>query len=575
MIIEFSDNSKMHAAISLANRRRYYDALCIFAQIESYESVLNQIACLVEMQDIGYAVDTYYYAKQTYGATHALYSDVVLLGGAVENLLRFCEPSSGNALSNDGSIHADRTLLVNVENSDEEDFSAPDLDYAADTFLYDDPTLSPNNFYDVKSPRYFDSLRVNMEKCIMDGDEAGAKKYAKRILDLETDHLPTLETQISLTLYTEKHKKGLPYVERLSLVEGGSTAAIGGAIEILMRLNPRKHVDLLKKLLHKASEIIDDILPYDLEDYVYLATDYLHDAALAYKFAEVLYKNYKQVNLEALHVCACAFFNFGNKNLAKDAALSFLHAMPKNYYAKILVEYVLKNMSDEQNEHLDIAPRVLRHFAIPTAVSLYAHDRLYALLDVQSQFVLTDEALFYLSVLMAHCKSLILTNRQKDYTKVVSFLRTLVAVCEFENVPQFLTFAKAQLLCTMPDQCMTETLIYRLINFGVQEKIDIGLPGSNYRLDFSQVNPTDALFSRAFSLCASLVRIDEPQIYAEAYQKIAAALPLDQKDENLVHKLAFAMFCVCIKNFIEMPEAEFFAESDYTLYREWRAAIKK
>lgn len=575
MKIELSENTKMHTAISLANRRRYYDALCIFAQIESYESVLNQIACLAEMQDVGYAVDTYYYAKRTYGSTHAVYSDVLLMGDAAKSIVQFCETNAKHARENDGAIHAEKTLLADFgAPDDEDDYSAPDLDYAADTVLYDDPSLSANNFYDVKSTRYFDSLRVNMEKCIMNGDEAGAKRYAKRLLDVETDHLPTLEAQISLTLYTEKYKKGFVYVERLAQTEGGSHAAVGGAIDIVMHLNPHKHLDILKILMQKALDVLEDVNAYDLEDYVYIATSLLCDFELAYKFAEALYRDYKHASLEALHVCACAFFNYGKWNMAKEASISLLRAVPKNDYARILSEYVRQTPCAKNQMPMETPPRVLRHFCMPTKVTLYAHRQLCAMLDADDKLKLTDDELFYISVLLAHCKYLILTNRKKEYMDIITFLRTILEVYDFADMEQFLTFAKSQLLSTMPDQCISETLVNRLIKFGVQEKIDVALPTGCYKLDIAKVDSSNAIFVRAFAVCASLVRIDSPKKYEKAFAEICDTVQVDFDAEDISYNLAFAMLCICIKGFAELPEAEFFVEGQYSLYREYRAMKK-
>lgn len=573
MKIEFSNTTKMRAAIGLANKQRFYDALCLFAQLDSYESLLNQIACLCEMEDTPYAVDLYRLAKQKYCATHAVYADVKSFGEVTETILNFCENDKKYAAKCDGKIRADKSLLIDFSAFyDDDDFGAPDLNYAADSVLYEDPTLASNNFFDVKSTQYFDSLRVNMEKCFMNGDEAGAKRYGKRLLDLDTDHLPTLEAQISLILYLENYKKGIVYAERLANAQGGSHAAVGGAIDIIMRTNPQKHTDTLAKLIAKAVEVINDVQLYDLEDYVYIATNYLHDVNAAYKFACVLFENYKNASLEALKMCACAFYNSGDTQKAKDAAISLLRAVPTDCYAKILWEFIKRMPYSKNQLPMDLAPRVLRHFCLPTRLTVYANAQLCRRLDVEGDLRLGSEDLFYVSVLMLHCKSLILSNQRKEYYEIATFLRALMATFLPEDNAEFVEFAKSQLLTTMSDQCLEESLVSRLISLGYKGKAFVGLTNGSYLLDFSKVRKVSKLFVDAFSICATLCRVDDAEKYLIAYKSLVERVQVNKKDPSCIHQVAYAMLCICRKNFSDALEADFFAENEADLYLKYVAA---
>ena len=243
MKIELTDKTKMHTALSLADKGQFYDALCIFSQVDSYESMINRIMCLCQTEDSAYAVDVYRLAKQKYGLTHALYTDCMKLAenfSALKSVVQFCEPDRTVTLKYEGTIHADKSLLVNFYDEFDDNYPSPDLNYAGDTAMFDDPQYASNNFYDVKSVKYLESLRVNMERCYRGGDDEGAEKYAQRLLDADTDHIPTLEAQISLALYREDYKKGVRFAKRLANTDGGSYASIGGAIEILFKVNDKR-----------------------------------------------------------------------------------------------------------------------------------------------------------------------------------------------------------------------------------------------------------------------------------------------------------------------------------------------
>ena len=57
MTIDLTDKVIMSAALDLVEKGEYFDALCLFARVDGYESLLNQIGCLCELRDVGYAID--------------------------------------------------------------------------------------------------------------------------------------------------------------------------------------------------------------------------------------------------------------------------------------------------------------------------------------------------------------------------------------------------------------------------------------------------------------------------------------------------------------------------------------
>lgn len=566
MIIKISDGSKLHSGICLANSRRYYDALCAFVQVDCYESALNRIVCLCAREDIGFAVDLYHFVKQRY-PNRSVYADVKSFSPLTDGLLSFCEPNASYARKHDGKIPANRQFLVELPLPQEEDWSSPDLNYAGDSFLFDDPNLSAGKIYDAQSTDYFDSLRVNMEKCFVEGDERVAQKYGNRLLQIETYHLPTLEAQISLVLYTQKYKKGIVFAQRLAQTEGASHAALGGAIEILMRVNALKHLDTLRVLMQKALEIVDEVTLFDLQDYVYVATTLLQDLEMAYKFAKQLYDNRKDCDLEGLKMCACAFFNYGDEALARDAAYDLQRVVPESVYAQILRKFVMETPFAKNQLPLDVPPRVFRHFCMPQKLVVYAKRQLARSLSYCEQSTLDKTAYFYLSVLALYGRSLVLTNQHKDYLENASFLRVVLENLPSENFDDFVEFAKDNLFSTLNDQSLSEILIYRLAEQNFDRKLFVGLTSGYYVLDFSKIHSNDKLFLHSFAVCASLVRIDNVDKFQTAYTALRDCCP--KYDD--AYKFAYAMLCECVANFEHSAEAEFFDEEKRLLHKRYVA----
>ncbi|MBQ3067268.1 MAG: hypothetical protein IJD18_04485, partial [Clostridia bacterium] len=59
MKLEFSDKNILQAGLTAVNKGQLYKAICLFARVNSYESMLNQLACFCFMGENGYATDLY------------------------------------------------------------------------------------------------------------------------------------------------------------------------------------------------------------------------------------------------------------------------------------------------------------------------------------------------------------------------------------------------------------------------------------------------------------------------------------------------------------------------------------
>lgn len=576
MKIEINEHTKMHAAIELAQKGKFYDALCLFAQVESYESALNRIACLCLSDNEPFAIDFYFITKQKYPDC-ALYSDLKnYYEWIVQPVLDFCERDRKYAIAGEGSRHADKSLLAIYGDDDLEDFPMPDLDYVKDEQLLYDPRYSPDKFYDVNSEEYLDFLRINMERLFSEGESREAQQYVKRILDIETDHLPTLETQISLCLYSEKYKLGVPFAERLAEVEGGSHAAVGGAIEILVRQNPKRHLPALKKLMEKARRL--KVNSFDLEDYVYIASDILHSPQLAAEFAERLFKD-RLITLEGYKICACAFWNVGDFDKAKDATITILRILPENEFARIMLEYINSEKDDEEavRTPFKFTSRFLRHYYMPDKLAVFAQSRLVAELEaLGGDMHLPDNCYQYLLVEVASCRSLMITNQRNDYFETSTYISIFLRSFPPQNLDKFVEFAGQALFSVMCDQSINEFIISCLLVYGYKGKLFVGMMTNRYYLlDFSQLDERDEMFCYAFAICASLREISDPAKYIVAYHNICEKVHPGDDEDGIYHKFAYAMLCLCVKGFNRRDEADYFPEVERDLYKRYKRALKE
>ncbi len=585
MNIVISDSTKLRAAIALANKGQFYDAICIFAQIDNYESCVNRILCWCHLTPFSFAAaDLYARTKQLF-PERSVYSDVSAYCPLTNQLLKVCECGTDVY---DGPIRTDSSLLIKRGMSPaDDDISEQDLAMFEDLALIEDLRYSPNNFYDVNSETYFTYLRVSMRKCQLLGDEKKLKEYAKKLLAVNTGHMPTLEAQIEYVLNYGSLKKGVVYAKRLAKCENASVLALRGAIEILSRLeNPDEK--LFSVLLHKiADKTLRD--PNDLRDYTYFASEFLHDDQLAYEFAVQLI-NSCEPTIEVLHVCACAFYNYGDIDLAKNAAYMAFRSAPEDVLSVALYRYISQNATTERRLRLDIPPRAVYYV---NNRGLWSDTvRVFSVaefLDNCSHFfvpkTLLDRAKFNLKVMLAKQKRVLEVERFNDLALVIRHLRMMtcgvsadydeteqlvgeVLTVRPENVEMFVNFAKIQLANPVNNVFLQSSLIFALLRCGCKEKIYVALPGEYSCLNLSAIK-REKEFNKAVSVCAALVPIERPSLYHNTYLCIKNVLDLKKYNH---YQLAFALLSECEEDFRKQCGYEFFSSEMRTLYRDYMLA---
>lgn len=567
MKLELNDNLKIQTALTLVYDRKFYRALELFTQVNSYESLVNQIVCLCIMDETAYAMDLYRQTKSSLGGEYALYSDIASYGITTRALLEVCESNKKYAKKIDGARRADRTLLIKMNRLCEEEDIIEDSAYDGwDDFELFDGKAVGRRFFEANSEEYFDYLRYQMGRWYFEGEEKKAEKYAKMLLEVETNHLPTLEAQIAIVLYMEKYKKGIAYAKRLSEVEGGAAAAISGAIEILMRTDPRKNLDVLKKLMCKAVDIADEISLFDLEDFIYIATSYVCDMEMSRKFAVKLFAEGDNASIDGLKLCAVAFYNFGDTELAKQAVVTISRIAPWDVWGKLFADFLIKNPYSKNQFPIDLPPRILRHFYLPEKLASYAMAQLDGQFKADAeQIFFDDKQLVYFSALINHCKVLMLTGHRKEYSQCVAVVRGLLDKCVCKDLQTLFDFIKTQLCQALSDQTLNACFITFLAQRGCKDKVLVGLMTSCYILDLSTVESDDETFLTAFGICTALVDVEDPRKLFASYKKFTDFLNDYKTEGSLTHELAYAMLCFSIRNFEQTNAAEFFPETDKAL----------
>lgn len=582
MLVEINESTKLLAGIKLANKRRYYDAICLFAQLTCYESFVNRIVCLCHLSACSFIAADLYSATKLRFPERTLYADVNSYGILTNALLQMCE--NGTKLF-DGTEQTDYNLLVSHDLPCEWDDDIDDqLNDASDEFLlFDDPRYSENNFYDVNSVEYFTYLRVNMEKYFTIGLEKEAKEFAKKLLAVNTKHMPTLEAQIDYVLQFTHGKKGLTYVKRLVKCPDASCNALCAAVEIVLR--DASDDKLLSELLKMLANC-DEITPLRLRDYVFLASEYLHDYDLAYQFATLLSKSQLAQSLEVLQLCACAFFNYGDTVQAKNFAYDCCKAAPDDALSSALYQYVCDNVDNENRLLLEVAPRmffhVKKHVIWQRTINLSV---LVPFIQNCSHFFvpkpLVDKAKFNLKVMLAKKTPQLSPDHFQDLEIVFRYLRMMacgvpgdyqetanlivqVLSAKIKNKTQFYQFAKKHLFNAVNDLILNASLLSALICNNCKDDVYVLLQDSYYYLQLNYIDCRTEEFARVFSVCAVMSPIRDISRYSKSYQVLKDAVDL-QPYNHL--QIAFALFSMSERNFKKMPAYDFFSADMQTLYK--------
>ena len=261
MTIEINDNVRMAAALDQVAKGNFFEALCLFARVDTYESMLNRIGCLCHLFDSGYSLETYRRFLAKYYFTHNCLHDLGKLGDFVVNTLGYKDGDReiDTESFDEKKISADEGLIGDYE---------PSIDFDYDSFLsnFEEPDDEPiRGFCDVRSTEFFFRM---IERIHGESDKGNLKKVDEimaELLTFDSEDEAVLEGQMLICLAERDYERGAQFAEKLvDLKYLTSYRAITIAVGLLSHNDQRK--DALEKALKQFYKFADDINDGDLLD---------------------------------------------------------------------------------------------------------------------------------------------------------------------------------------------------------------------------------------------------------------------------------------------------------------------
>ena len=563
MKIEICDNVRMMAALDKVTEGKYFDALCLFARVDSYESMLNQIGCLCHLRDTGYAVELYRRFLARFYFTHNCYQDVRKISSQAVELLAFFDSALKSDDFDENKLSADETLLGNFEGFD---------DSAYEDFLEEYEELSQESYFcDVKSTEYFFRIVKRMQDESEKGNLKKTQSLVSELLDFDSSDPSVLEGQMLLCLAEHDYEKGAEFAEKFATLQEYDTyRGIAVAVGLLSWSN--KHKETLNKMLARLIDFADEISDDELMEYVEIAESCFESGELTGKLTEILFSRYKYVGCEALRVCARIFCNMGWKKQARNAILALLNAVPWDSYAAAMLIFIDSDIGTKLDKCFSNL-NLVRHMDVPTQLAVIAE---YQLIRRMEEGMKTDtDCIFYtddyklLHCIANVCKTHVYRGNSEKFLNEATILSTLLFSFEPQNKIEFFDFAKQQLCSFMPEAPVQKDILFRLIKLGYRDKLLVSASKSYYTLELDKLTVTDDAFLDAFSLCAALRKVDTRRLQ-RSYAKIEATVELNRELEyGDVHKLAYCLLAVSYKDFVQSSVADYFGDGEDSLYLEY------
>ena len=342
MKICINGESIMKAALKKAAEEEYFEALCLFAQVDSYESMLNQIGCHVMIDYLGYANELCRKLLARYVYTHNCIADLKEMGSGVARMLDCYYNALGGAFTyrDPNKLSADIDLLGNYAwEEDEED--EPDIDYDGVQELLDilkeGSAPRKSQFAEVGSKEYEEMIRDRVISALMSANMKEIRKRSEDLFEIVSYDPATLELQIMLCYHDEDWKRGAAFAKRLADCGCASLRGMSMAVEILYHANCNKRA--MRQLLTKLAENGDDISDEDLALLIKISANSFGYGKLTLSLTDVLYRHYRDAGCTSLRLCARVYNNCKLYSLASEAALMLMQSAPWDSVGKALRDF--------------------------------------------------------------------------------------------------------------------------------------------------------------------------------------------------------------------------------------------
>ncbi|MCH5156322.1 MAG: hypothetical protein J1G02_00420 [Clostridiales bacterium] len=565
MTINLNDKAIFSAGLAKVDAGEYFDALCLFARVDSYESMLNQIGCLCALRDVGYATELYRNMIAKYYFTHNCCEDVNKLGDAVELISGYM--GNKDSQSDVNKLSADEDLLGFYSLEYDDYFDTDDDEMLAEVLEYTVGNKSQRSiFYDVKSPEFSLNLCQRMERAFLEGNIAEGVELRDQFMGIETDDDQTLEMQLFLCLTEQRWEDGVPFAFRYALSTEVTARGLGACVQILSRSSV-KYADVLEQLLQRLINYGEEISDLAMMDYVQIASSNIGHGEVTLKLTEILYSHYKDAGCSALALCARTFFNCGKHDLAREAILLLLRAVPWDGVAQTYLTYF--------NKHIKVAldtvttkNSLARHFDIPTQLSSVAQ---FALLQdmEQDNLYLGADSYLLIQCLYKLCLGCIIKADVDSFYKEANALGAIVVNFIPQDKEQFFDFAKRCLAGIISESSLNMDFLRKMIQLGYRDKLVMSTNNGFYALDLSQLTVSDKAFVSALAVAASLRTVSVRKL--ENSYKLIKKVFNCTFNENIdtVRQLAYALLSISYKRFATSNERAYFADDEQALYKQF------
>lgn len=566
MTIEISDNVIMSTALSKVEEGEYFDALTLFARVNSYESMLNQLGCLIELRDTSYVAELYSRLLINYGFTHNCYADIAKMGGCMELLgsLYVVKPKGDKLSAGDGKISANEELLgyYPLDLDDDDDYESSEE--LLGELLGGEVAVDQRQIYDVKSPEYFDSLRIRLEKAVFSGNYEQARAVQDEIMSIQTDDVNVLEMQQLLCWVSSMWDEGLNYALQLAEMKGVSLRGLRVSVRMLAHAGSQ-HKSVLRRQLTKLLDYGEEIDDSDMAEFVRISANILGYERVTLDLATVLCHHYRDAGCSALRLCSRVLYNCNDIEFARDATLMLLRAAPWDCYGKMMLSFINANYNIKLDGVFE-GGGVLGGFDIPEQLAVIAEGKLLNKLENGDNLLQRNDYV-YLECLLKVCRSCLVRGQIERFVAKSEIFANYLDRFIPQDVNQFVTFAKNGICSALTEPVLNKCLIYKLLQLGYKNKLLISIGREYYVLDVSRLKLlSDEIFCEALSICATIRKVDATKL-EKNYKRLCETVEISRDNlHDTARQVAYCIMALTYKSFPDKGEGVHFVDGDDKLY---------
>lgn len=544
MKIELNNDSLFKLALDKAKNAEYYEALCLFTKIGTYEADINRVGCLAMLDETPYAWEAYRLLISKYYDTHNYHYDVSRTGLAAKDIAQHVERTTPNEHKRPSpkKLYAVGDLLGMYESMlDFEGYPALDLNFEDDCLNWEDRYFEDGAFFDVSTQKYRDVLRYKVERAFLDDNKEKFNKYSEILLSLNATDIDTVEAQLAVAFYKKNPVVAARIAHKYSRLKEHTPHGIGNALDCLAMQTELSSADkkALKRMIDAVVACKADICVYDLCEAMQLSLRHFADMDTCLLLAEEIYDRKGYCGIDALKVCACAFFNAGKMDMCHKVAQDILRAIPDDTFAKLLL-MLLSNGLPQSCEpcYLDIAARDERYFWVPSACYLAAQLALQNAL-VDNNLSITEELLPCLDAIANSYKLSVMRGDVDEAHAQVELLHGLCTQATFADDVYF-RFASRQLRSFDTDPAFLEALLMGLVQRRIKKDVLVSVRTRFCMLRLSQVTQDDPRFWNALALYATIRVVDDVTELQNWFEKIVAVVDV-ANDHDGIWGLTYAL----------------------------------